>query len=88
MDAARAIFAADASKLPAFAGSASPDGGYTLYKIAGVTPAANGDPRVAMLTQQYARLVSEEEFGSWLAAQRARHDIKLNKSLIDSKEHP
>ena len=83
----RSVFSADASKLPAFAGATAEDGSYVIYKIAAVIPAAKDDPRAAMLTQQYQRIVAETEFTAWLAALRQRVDIKINeKALNESAE--
>ncbi len=76
-DAARAIFSANSAALPVFVGAKAEGGGYTLYKLTGVTSAEKDDPRLSMLSQQYARLIAEEEFGAWMASLRNRYPVKL-----------
>ncbi len=88
-DALRAIFAADASKLPTYAGMTLPEGGYALYRIAQVKPyVASGEetPLVKKVRQQYARLVAEEELSAWLAALRLQYPVEINKAMLESKE--
>ena len=85
-DAARAVFKADISKLPAYTGTALPDGSYMLYRIQNVKAAAESDPRGAQLAQQYARLVAEEDFGAWLEGLRQRYPVKVNTKALERKE--
>ena len=84
-DAARAVFKADVSKLPAYAGSVLPDGSYALYRVQAVKEAADNDPRGASLNQQYARLVAEEEFTAWLEVLRQRFPVKVNSKALERK---
>ena len=87
-DALRAVFKADAAKLPAHAGFASPGNGYALYRISSVKLGAVGkdDPRGGALTQQYARLVAEEEFSAWMATLKERYPVEINKTVLESKD--
>lgn len=87
-DALRAVFKADAGKLPAHAGFASPGNGYALYRISSVKPgeAAKDDPRSGALVQQYARFVAEEEFAAWLAILKEQYPVQINKAALESKE--
>jgi peptidyl-prolyl cis-trans isomerase D len=87
-ESVRAIFGADASRLPAYVGTAHPGRGYALYRISAVKAVANPqeDPRAASLQQVYARAVAEEEFAAWLASLRERHPVKINKALLEAKE--
>jgi peptidyl-prolyl cis-trans isomerase D len=87
-DALRAIFKADAAKLPAHAGFASPGNGSALYRISSVKPGAVGkdDPRGGALTQQYARLVAEEEFSAWMATLKEKYPVEINKTVLESKD--
>jgi peptidyl-prolyl cis-trans isomerase D len=84
-DAARAVFKADSTKLPAYAGATVPAGGYALYRIVGVKPAAEDDPRAASLNQQYARVVAEEEFTAWISGLRQRYPVKVNTAALEKK---
>lgn len=87
-DSVRAIFAADAARMPAFVGTAHPGKGYALYRISAVKVAASvkDDPRAASLQQQYARAVAEEEFAAWIASLREKHLVKINKAQVEAKE--
>jgi peptidyl-prolyl cis-trans isomerase D len=87
-DSIRAIFGADAAKLPAYVGTAHPGKGYALYRISAIKAVTNvkDDPRAAALQQAYARAVAEEEFAAWLSSLRAAHPVRINKALLDAKE--
>jgi peptidyl-prolyl cis-trans isomerase D len=84
----RAVFAADVAKLPAHAGVAYPGRGYALYRISStdVGEAGKSGPRVRALSQQYARVVAEEEFAAWLASLKESNPVKINKALLEAKE--
>ncbi|OHC72355.1 MAG: peptidylprolyl isomerase [Rhodocyclales bacterium RIFCSPLOWO2_02_FULL_63_24] len=87
-DAVRAVFKADAGKLPAHAGVAYPGSGYALYRITSVKAgvAAKDDPRGRMLAQQFSRLVAEEEFAAWMASLKERYPVEINKAVLESKD--
>ncbi|MDP2821547.1 MAG: SurA N-terminal domain-containing protein [Sulfuritalea sp.] len=87
-DALRAVFKADAAKLPAHAGVASPGNGYALYRISSVKAGESGkdDPRGSALVQQYARLVAEEEFSAWMATLKEKYSVEINKTALESKD--
>jgi peptidyl-prolyl cis-trans isomerase D len=89
-EAVRAVFAADAAKLPAYAGTPVP-GGYALYRVSQVkpyVPAAGGEepPRAKALRQEYARIVGEEEFAAWLTTLRERFPVDINAAALEVKE--
>ncbi len=88
-EAARAVFASDVAKLPAYAGVTLPGGGYALYRIAQVKPyvAGSGDnSRAKALREQYARIVADEDFAAWLVALRSSYPVEINKTALESKE--
>lgn len=85
-DAAREIFKADAAKLPAYAGAAMPGGGFALYRISAVKPAAADDPRAGAAVQQYAGAIAGEEFAAWLATLRQKYPVTINTSLLEQKD--
>jgi peptidyl-prolyl cis-trans isomerase D len=89
-DAVRAIFKADAEKLPAHAGVAlagNGANGFVLYRISGVKKSApaKDDPQVTFLSQQYARLVAEEEFAAWMAVLKDKYPVEINKVPAEAK---
>ncbi|HEX8962183.1 MAG TPA: SurA N-terminal domain-containing protein [Rhodocyclaceae bacterium] len=87
-EAVRAIFSADAAKVPAYAG-APMQGGYALYRINQVkpyTPPAAGaeePPRAKALRDRYRQTVAEAEFGDWLATLKQRYGVEINKAVLE-----
>lgn len=87
--AAEAIFAADAGKLPAYAGVKTATG-FALYRIDQVKafdPAAAGDtaPRAQALQQQYNEVLAREDLINWLAALRQQYGVKINSAALERK---
>ena len=85
----RAVFRSNVAKLPAYAGAASPDGGYAFYRISQVKPfvaAQAPDDRIKTLHQQYAKVISDEEFSAWVAALRLRYPVEIHKEALEAKE--
>ena len=58
---------------------------FALYKVVGVKPAADNDPRAASLSQQYARMVAAEEYAAWIATLRQRFPVTINTAAIEQK---
>ncbi|MDZ4251499.1 MAG: SurA N-terminal domain-containing protein [Sulfuritalea sp.] len=87
-DSVRAVFKADAGKLPTHTGVAFPGKGYALYRITAVKTGEDGkdDPRARALAQQYARFVAEEEFAAWMSTLKEKHPVEINKAALESKD--
>jgi peptidyl-prolyl cis-trans isomerase D len=88
-DSLRAVFKADTGKLPAYAGVAVPGNGYALYRISsvkGVGEVGKDDQLGRALTQQYARLVAEEEFSAWMSTLKEKYPVEINKTVLESKD--
>lgn len=85
-DAAREVFKVDASKLPAYAGAAIPGGGFALYRISAVKPAAADDQRAGAAVQQYAAAIAGEEFAAWMANLRQKYPVTVNTALLEQKD--
>ena len=87
-DSVRAVFKADAGKLPAHTGVAFPGKGYALYRITAVKSGEAGtdDPGARALAQQYARFVAEEEFAAWMSTLKEKHPVEINKAALESKD--
>lgn len=87
----RAVFGADATRLPAYAGIAGP-GGYGLVRVSAIKPFAAGaegaaEPAEAKaLRAQYARLLADEEMIGWMATLKRKYPIAINKAALESKE--
>jgi peptidyl-prolyl cis-trans isomerase D len=87
-DSVRAVFKADAAKLPAHTGVAFPGKGYALYRISAVKAGEAGkdDPRTRALAQQYARFVAEEEFAAWMSTLKEKHPVEINQAALETKD--
>lgn len=87
-DELRAVFKADAARLPAYAGAVLPGNGYALIRISAVKrgEVAKDDPRGGALVQQYARFIAEEEFAAWMATLKDKYPVQINKAALESKE--
>jgi peptidyl-prolyl cis-trans isomerase D len=88
-EAVRAVFRADAGKLPAYVGATGPGGAYVLYRISRVKPYAAGaeeKPQAAALRTQYARIVAEEEMSAWISGLKERFPVEINKAALEAKE--
>lgn len=87
-DSVRAVFKADAGKLPAHTGVAFPGKGYALYRITAVKSGEAGtdEPGARALAQQYARFVAEEEFAAWMSTLKEKHPVEINKAALENKD--
>ena len=78
-EAVAEVFKTDTSHLPAYAGLVLPSGDYALYRISGVTTAAEQDPnRRIALTQSIAKQLGAIEFDGYLSDLRHRTKVKVN----------
>ncbi|SDV51475.1 SurA N-terminal domain-containing protein [Chitinasiproducens palmae] len=76
-DAMRTIVGTDPAKLPAFVGSALPDGGYAVYRVVSVTPAPAPTEQAAQQAgQQLQQVYAQAEWAAVLATLRADTSIK------------
>lgn len=89
--AVRAVFRADVAKLPAYAGAEMAGGSYALYRIEAAkkyaASVAGGEPPTALaLRQNYEQVVAEQDLMAWIAALKERHEVTINKKLLESTE--
>ncbi|BAL24150.1 SurA N-terminal domain-containing protein [Azoarcus sp. KH32C] len=79
-----AIFGAETAKLPSYAGAASADGGYVVYRIESVNrpDVAKDDKRVKALAGQYQRLIAERDFSAFLTSLRDRYKVEINSAAL------
>ena len=85
--AQRAVFQADANKLPAYAGVEDAQGGYVLLKIIRVQEADRIDEAKRKdLTEQLRQLVAQEKFSAYLASLRQKTEVKINREQLEKKE--
>ncbi len=87
-EAVKAIFSADPSKLPAYAGTALPDGSYAVYKVSAVESKKPDphNPLVGQLSQRYNLFHAQDQMASYFTALKQRYPVVINKAALDAKE--
>ena len=86
---AKAVFGLSPEKLPAYAGVASPGGGFALIRLEKVVKAdiKPEDPRLQGARSQYQQLLGRLDLSGYLAQLRARYGVEISASAIkDSVE--
>ena len=83
-DALRRIFAADASKPPAYVGVALPDAGFLLVRISRVVDVQPGELD-AQSADGIAGMAGAAQFDAYLANLRGRADISVNAANLEKK---
>jgi peptidyl-prolyl cis-trans isomerase D len=80
----RSIVAADVSKLPAYIGTAVPDGGYLLMRI---TKVVEGKPAAEdkQAEQRIAGMLGVAEYEAYVASLKARADISIRGENLEKK---
>lgn len=82
-----AVFKADVSKLPAYAGVELPGAGYALFKIAKLDVGEKlDDARRLAMVRQIGSLEAQEEIRMYLTALRNRYKVDINKAAMEAKE--
>ena len=82
-----AIFRADRSKLPAYAGIAQPNG-YVLLQIGKVTDIDVDEAKLKNLQAELGRATGTQEFQAFLASLRTNARVEINKALLEKKTSP
>jgi len=85
-EALRKVFAADAQKLPAHVGVELAERGYAIYRVLRVIPAeARTEAQKTADLAAAAQRTGSEQFDAWLASQRARAKIEINRANLERK---
>jgi peptidyl-prolyl cis-trans isomerase D len=85
-DALKQIFEADKRKLPAYAGAANEQGGFSIYKVEKVIDAPA--PDTAKLQAASARVggeIGRELMNAYLASLKADTEVKINQAALEKK---
>jgi len=80
----RAIFSADAAKLPGWAGVASAEG-YRLYRINRVAEGEMPTEQVKAMRNDMRRLLAQEEMRAYLESAKSRAKIEISPSALEPK---
>ena len=76
----RAIFRAETNDLPAYTGTANPNGGFNLIRINKVIePESTDTTKFGNFTKQLQQMITQEEMSSYLAALRQRYEVKIKQ---------
>ncbi|HVP08234.1 MAG TPA: SurA N-terminal domain-containing protein [Burkholderiales bacterium] len=82
--ALRKIMAADAQKLPAYAGIERGEEGYVLYRISRVVPAEAPTPaQAAEMRSHYDQQAGAEQLDAYLLALRARAKVEIRPAALE-----
>jgi len=81
----RAIFSANASKLPTWVGVDAAEG-YRLYRINRVTASEPPPEQVTAMRNDMRRLLAQEEMRAYLESAKARTKIKIEPTALDPKD--
>jgi peptidyl-prolyl cis-trans isomerase D len=80
------IFQADATKLPAYAGSVNERGGYSVYRIQRViAPAAPDAARLTALSNRVGEQMGRELAAAYVASLKAKADVKINQANLEKE---
>lgn len=83
-ESVKAIFRADAGKLPAFLGVESPNG-YRLYRINRVAAGVPTPDMAAKIRMDMRRLMAQEEMRAYLENAKSKAKIKIAPSALEPK---
>ena len=80
------IFQADATKLPAYAGSVNERGGYSIYRIERVVaPAAPDATRLTSVSDRVGEQMGRELVAAYLASLKAKADVTINQANLEKE---
>jgi len=80
------IFQADATKLPAYAGSINERGGYSVYRIQRViAPAAPDAARLTAFSDRVGDQMGRELAAAYVASLKAKADVKINQANLEKE---
>jgi peptidyl-prolyl cis-trans isomerase D len=83
-EGAQAVFSADVSKLPAYAGVPAAQGRFVVYRITKVKDVTAVDPQQRKaLGKQLADMAGQEQYAAYLASLRERADVKIDRKRLE-----
>ena len=82
--AIKAIFKANATKLPAWTGVETADG-YRLYRINQVMPGEMPPEQTKAMRRDLQRLFAQAEMRAYIDGLKAKSEVKVNQDLVDKK---
>jgi peptidyl-prolyl cis-trans isomerase D len=83
-ESVQAVFRADATKLPAFAGTDTPNG-YSVFRITKVLAAPEDPQRTQQLEAALARLEGRDQSAAFVSGLRERAKVEINRANLEKK---
>ncbi len=78
-----AVFKADTSKLPSYAGADQGEGGYSVFKVTKVSqPEKVDEAKLNTTQQQLAKFAAQLDVVTYLNSLRSRYKVEINKAAI------
>ncbi len=85
-DAVNRIFQANATKLPTYVGATNDRGGFSIYKVLGVTTPPAGDAAKAELAgTRISEQLGRELVNAYLASLKAKAEVKIDQAALEKK---
>ena len=83
-EGAQAVFGADVSKLPAYAGLPAAQGRFVVYRITKVKDVTAVDPaQRKALGKQLAEMAGQEQYAAYIGSLRERADVKIDRKRLE-----
>ena len=83
-EGAQAVFGADVSKLPVYAGVPAAQGRFVVYRITKIKDVTAIDPaQRKALSKQLADMVGQDQYVAYLASLRERADVKIDRKKLE-----
>jgi len=84
-EGAQAVFGADVSKLPVYAGVPAPQGRFVVYRISKVKDVTQVDPaQRKALAKQLAQMAGQEQYQAYLSSLREQANVKIDRKKLDT----
>jgi len=82
-EGAKAIFSADTTQLPAYAGVSVDDGRYVIYRISKVQDIKSVSPdELKTASRQLSQIAEQEQYASFLKGMRERADVTIREDRV------
>lgn len=86
-EALRQAFKSDVGKLPAYAGTEVPGGGYTLVRVTKVVEAGEGaKDKQNAIAQTLRQVAGQAELAAYLASLKQKSEVKIKTEAVEKKQ--
>jgi peptidyl-prolyl cis-trans isomerase D len=86
-EGARAVFSADATQLPAYAGVAVDDGRFVVYRISEVQEIDSVSPdQLQTASRQLSQITEQEQYASIVASMRERSEVSVRQDRVQPEQ--